>query len=191
MQISTALVKAIVAFAATNLDDVFVLTSFFAQKKLKVWRVVLGQYMGIAGLILVSLVGFFARLVIPYTWISLLGLVPIAIGVRKLIAWKRENAEDIQVRRAESLVTVATITFANGGDNIAIYTPLFASSSGGTLVITLITFAVMIALWCLGGYAIGNHFAVIRLIDRYGHILVPFIFIGLGFYIILGSQSHL
>src|SRR5215470_8823223 len=98
MQISTALSRAIVAFAATNLDDVFVLTFFFAQKKLKVWRVVLGQYLGIAGLILVSLVGFFASLVIPYKWISLLGLIPIAIGVRKLIAWKRENAEAVQVR---------------------------------------------------------------------------------------------
>jgi cadmium resistance protein CadD (predicted permease) len=189
MQVSTALVKAILAFTATNLDDVFVLTFFFAQRKLRIWRVVLGQYLGIGGLILVSLVGFFARLVIPYKWISLSGLVPIAIGVRKLIVYKRENAEDVPVRRAESFVTMAAITFANGGDNIAIYTPLFASSSGGTLAITLITFSVMIALWCLLGYAIGNHFAVSRLIDRYGHILVPFIFIALGFYILLGSKS--
>lgn len=189
MQISTALGRAIVAFAATNLDDIFVLTFFFAQKNLQIWRVVLGQYLGIAGLIVVSLVGFFASLVIPYKWISLLGLVPIAIGLKKLIGLKCEKT-DVEVRSAESFLTVATITFANGGDNIAIYTPLFASSTGSTLAITLITFGVMIALWCLAGYAIGNHFAVIRLIDRYGHILVPFIFIALGFYILLGSQSH-
>jgi cadmium resistance protein CadD (predicted permease) len=187
---STALGRAIVAFAATNLDDIFVLTFFFAQKNLQIWRVVLGQYLGIVGLIVVSLVGFFASLVIPYKWISLLGLIPIAIGLKKLIGLKREKTEALGVRRAESFLTVATITFANGGDNIAIYTPLFASSTGSTLTITLVTFGVMIALWCLVGYAIGNHFAVIRMIDRYGHILVPFIFIVLGLYILLGSQSH-
>jgi cadmium resistance transport/sequestration family protein len=191
MQISTALSRAIVAFAATNLDDIFVLTFFFAQKNLQIWRVVLGQYLGIAGLILVSLAGFFASLLIPYKWIGLLGLIPIGIGIRKLLALQEEQKEKIGVRRVESSLTVAAITFANGGDNIAIYTPLFASSSSATLTITLITFSVMIALWCVAGYAIGNHFVVIRLIDRYGHILVPFIFIGLGFYILLGSQSRL
>jgi cadmium resistance protein CadD (predicted permease) len=191
MQISTALSRAIVAFAATNLDDIFVLTFFFAQKNLQIWRVVLGQYLGIAGLILVSLVGFFASLLIPYKWIGLLGLIPIGIGIRKLLALQEGQKEKIVVRRVESSLTVAAITFANGGDNIAIYTPLFASSTWATLTITLITFSVMIALWCVAGYAIGNHFVVIRLIDRYGHILVPFIFIGLGFYILLGSQSRL
>ena len=119
MQISTALSRAIVAFAATNLDDIFVLTFFFAQKNLQIWRVVLGQYLGIAGLILVSLVGFFASLIIPYKWISLLGLIPIAIGIRKLLALKEEQSEKIGVRVGSSL-TVAAITFANGGDNIAI-----------------------------------------------------------------------
>jgi cadmium resistance protein CadD (predicted permease) len=118
-------------------------------------------------------------------------LIPIAIGVRKLIALKGEQAEKIGVRRVESSLTVAAITFANGGDNVAIYTPLFASSTWAALILTLITFSVMIGLWCVAGYAIGNHFVVIRFIDRYGHILVPFIFIGLGAYILVGSQSHL
>ena len=191
MQIWTALSRAIVAFAATNLDDIFVLTFFFAQKNLQIWRVVLGQYLGIAGLILVSLVGFFARLIIPYKWIGFLGLIPIAIGIRKLIALKEEQPEKTGVRRVESFLTVAAITFANGGDNIAIYTPKFASSTWATLAITLITFSVMIALWCVAGYAIGNHVVVIRLIDRYGRTIVPFIFIGLGCYILFGSQSRL
>src|SRR5262250_3137088 len=107
MQISTALSRAIVAFAATNLDDILVLTFFFAQKNLQIWRVVLGQYLGIAGLILFSLVGFFASLIIPYKWIALLGLIPIAIGIRKLLALKKEQAEKIGVRRVESSLTVA------------------------------------------------------------------------------------
>jgi cadmium resistance protein CadD (predicted permease) len=58
--------RAIVAFAATNLDDIFVLTLFFAQKNLRRWHIVVGQYLGLAGLITVSLVGYFARLHHPW-----------------------------------------------------------------------------------------------------------------------------
>ena len=91
MQILTALSKAAVAFAATNIDDLVVLTFFFVQKNVQTWRVVLGQYVGITGLIAVSLVGFFARLVVPYKWISLLGVIPIIIGLRKLVGLMRRG----------------------------------------------------------------------------------------------------
>jgi len=84
--------RAVVAFAATNIDDVFVLTLFFAQKNLRRWHVVVGQYVGLAGLITISLAGYFARLLIPHRWIGLLGLAPIAIGIKKLIDWTRERS---------------------------------------------------------------------------------------------------
>ena len=190
MQVLMALTRAVGAFAATNIDDIVVLTFFFAQRNLQVWKVVLGQYLGIAALILVSLVGFFASLIVPQKWIGLLGLIPIAIGLKKLIDLKRDTTEEVREVKAHSFLTVAAITFANGGDNIAIYTPLFASSNASTLGVTLLTFGVMIALWCVVGYVLGTHYAVVRLIDRYGHILVPFVFIGLGIYILLASKTH-
>lgn len=57
MNVLSVLGRAIVAFAATNIDDIFVLTLFFAQKNLKRWHIVVGQYLGIGGLISISLVG--------------------------------------------------------------------------------------------------------------------------------------
>lgn len=185
----SALGRAIVAFAATNIDDIFVLTLFFAQKNLRRWHVVVGQYLGLAGLITISLVGYFARLIIPQTWIGLLGLAPIAIGIKKLMDWQREKENDTATQNhTASVFTVATVTFANGGDNIGIYVPLFANSDAPALFITLITFAALIAVWCVVGYYVGNHPAVNRIVDRYGHILVPFVLIGLGIYIILDSR---
>ena len=180
-----ALVTAVVSFAATNIDDIFILTLFFAQRNLLRWHIVLGQYLGIAALIAISLVGFFARFVVPETWISLLGIVPILMGVKKLIDLRRGNESDNQQPKAGSIMTVTAVTFANGGDNIAIYIPLFANSDGPTLAIMLVTFAVMIAVWCVAGYTIGNHPAVRRAVDRTGHILVPFVLIALGVYILL------
>jgi cadmium resistance transport/sequestration family protein len=181
--------RAVVAFAATNIDDVFVLTLFFAQKNLRRWHVIVGQYLGLAGLITISLVGYFARLFIPHTWIGLLGLAPIAIGIKKLIDWRREEGDPPKEKpSAASVLTVAAVTFANGGDNIGIYIPLFASSDFSALLITLITFGVLIGVWCVAGYYLGNHSAVKRIVDRYGHILVPFVLIGLGIYIIVPSR---
>jgi cadmium resistance protein CadD (predicted permease) len=178
--------RAIVAFAATNIDDIFVLTIFFAQKHLKTWHVVLGQYLGISALIAISLVGFFARLIIPATWIGWLGLAPIAIGIKKLIDWKRGKETDQTVSGAGSVLSVSAITIANGGDNTAVYIPLFANSDGKALTLTLITFYLMIAVWCVVGYYIGSHPVATRLMDRYGHILVPFVLIALGIFILRG-----
>lgn len=181
--------RAIVAFAATNVDDIFVLSLFFAQKNLKRWHVVAGQYLGLGGLIAVSLIGYFARLIIPQTWIGMLGLAPIAIGIKKLNDWKQGKETNTETKtHAASVFTVAAVTFANGGDNIGIYVPLFANSDATALLITLITFGVLVAVWCVVGYYVGTHPSVNRVVDHYGHILVPFVLIALGIYIILDSR---
>ena len=45
---------AIMLFASTNVDDVFVLIGFFADQKFRARDIVLGQYVGIAALFSVS-----------------------------------------------------------------------------------------------------------------------------------------
>ena len=184
----SVLSRAVVAFAASNIDDIFVLTLFFAQKNLKRWHVVAGQYLGLAGLIAVSLSGYFARLVIPRSWIGLLGFAPIVIGIKKLVDWNHGIEADTKNEAGRgSVFTVAVVTFANGGDNIGIYVPLFATSDARALIITLIAFGVLIAVWCALAYYLGKHPAVKRIVDRYGHIVVPFVLIGLGVFIIIES----
>ena len=52
-------------------------------------------------------------------------------------------------------------------------------------------FGTSCAKWlgvCVAGYYIGHHTAVMRTIDRYGHVIVPFVLIGLGVYIIIESR---
>lgn len=189
-----AAATAIVAFAATNIDDIFILTLFFAEGKrgLRPWQIILGQYAGFAGLVALSLVGYFARLVVPEEWIGLLGLLPILIGIKKL--WELRRGAGEEVRRVEkpsahAVFTVAAVTFANGGDNLGIYTPLFASTDLFELIVTLAIFFVMVGAWCALGYLLGSHPAVNRVLDRYGHLLVPFVLVALGLYIMTESGS--
>lgn len=186
-----AIATGVVSFAATNIDDIFVLTLFFGQtgRRLRRWHVIAGQYLGFAALVAISLVGYFARLVMSPAWIGLLGLLPIAIGVRSFLRRDDDGEERQEAMGAAGMLSVAAVTFSNGGDNIGVYTPLFAASDLATLLVMMAVFFIMLAVWCVAGYFLGNHPAVKRTLDRYGHIIVTFVLIGLGIYIMLESGT--
>jgi len=178
---------AFLSFFATNVDDIFLLTIFFGQG-IRPGRVVLGQYLGFGALIVVSLSGYFMRFVIPGTWLGLLALLPIAIGLRKLwLSGRDEPGKTVPLDT--SILTVATVTFSNGGDNIGIYVPLFAASDFSRLTIIIAVFLLLLAVWCLAGYFLGGLPIVRKSIGRYGRIVVPVVLIGLGIKILLDSGT--
>jgi len=73
------------AFVATNIDDIFVLMIFFSNCNFQKGQVVVGQCLGIGLLIVISALGSFLALVMPQYIIGLMGLVPISIGIIRLI----------------------------------------------------------------------------------------------------------
>jgi cadmium resistance protein CadD (predicted permease) len=142
---------AIVVFVSTNIDDVFVLLGFFADRKFPARSVVIGQYAGIATLYGVSVVASLISLVIPGIYIGLLGIAPIVIGGKKLLdlVCDRKETEDPLEHWPETrgrILTVAMVTIANGGDNIGTYTPLFAIRSGNEIALIGLVFAMMTAV---------------------------------------------
>lgn len=87
------------AFIATNIDDIFILMLFFApyssslSSTIPARQVIVGQYLGIGLLVGISALGSFLPLVVPQYVIGLLGIAPIAIGVKKLIYVLRKEDE--------------------------------------------------------------------------------------------------
>jgi cadmium resistance protein CadD (predicted permease) len=80
------------------------------------------------------------------------------------------------------------VTFSNGGDNIGIYTPLFAKYNGfGEVSILVVIFMLMTGIWYLVGYYLVNHPSISNRLRKTGHIILPFVLIGLGIYIIVDS----
>jgi cadmium resistance protein CadD (predicted permease) len=178
----------IAAFAATNIDDIFVLMMFFSALSIPPRHIVSGQYLGIGLLVAISTVGSLLSLVVPSSIIGLMGVLPIAIGIKKLLeVRKKKNEVSKQVLQSSymSFFAVATVTFANGGDNIGVYTPLFATNRGVSEIITLsAVFMAMTAVWCASAYFLVNHPLVDSRIRRIGHIILPFILMGLGVFIL-------
>ena len=81
------------------------------------------------------------------------------------------------------MVSIAAVTLANGADNISVYVPFFAINHAHIWFILLV-YAMLLLLWCWAGKWLGNHAPVLHSVDRYGHFIVPFVFVGLGIYIL-------
>jgi cadmium resistance protein CadD (predicted permease) len=102
----------------------------------------------------------------------------------------RDESEEAKPTERSGIHGVTAVTFANGGDNIGIYVPLFASVGFARMGIMVFVFLALVAVWCYVGYKLGGHPTVVDKIDRYGHFIVPFVLIGLGVYI-LGASGAL
>lgn len=189
------------AFTATNLDDILILMLFFSQVN-AVFRkrhIVTGQYLGFAALVLASLPGFFGSLLLPRPWIGLLGLVPIAIGLSRLVNANAENDAEAEETQAQptwfssfispQAYSVAAVTFANGGDNVGIYMPLFASCTWPSLIIVVSVFFSLVGVWCFAADQLTQVPAIADNLTRYGNYLVPFVLMSLGILILVDSRT--
>ena len=180
-------------FAGTNVDDIVVLTVLFLSSRAggrpRPWQIWVGQYLGIALLVLVSVVAALGLTIVPDQWVGLLGLVLVALGVKGLVTAVRTPDEDRDVPPAvaSGLVAVATVTIANGADNISVYTPVFRTIGIGPSAVTIAVFAIGVALWCLAGSWLGSHHRIVEIVERYGEWLVPAVFIVIGALIVIES----
>jgi cadmium resistance protein CadD (predicted permease) len=139
-------------------------------------------------LVLVSALAAAGLTLVPDRWVGLLGLVPIGLGVHGLIAAIRAGPDDDDPPvTATGVPAVAAITIANGADNIAVYTPLFRTIGVNATAVTVAVFAAMIAVWCAAASWLGSHRRVVAFVERYGHWLVPAVFILIGTVIIAES----
>lgn len=181
--------------------------------------IIIGQYLGIILLITISIIGALGVSLIPSEYVGLLGLVPIYLGVKACIDHEKDhknnvdidqrqiqNSEDLELRKITnikeegilsfvmkfinpSVVKVLGLTFANGADNIGIYIPLFSSMSLMDIFITVIVFMFSIALWCFIGMKLAEHSLIQRIIEKYKNIFIPIVFIGLGIFILIESET--
>ncbi|MBD2446258.1 cadmium resistance transporter [Nostoc sp. FACHB-152] len=202
-ELITAIPTGITAFTATNLDDLVILTLLFSQANANFRRrhIVIGQYLGFCTLVIASLMGFLGGMILPSHWIGLLGLVPIIIGLNRLLNWESDSSSDeeseIEISHTSTFASflspqacsVAAITIANGSDNIGIYMPLFAHSAIYELLIIITVFLLLVGVWCYVTYKLTCQNAIANLLTRYGNNFVPFVLIGLGVFIILDSAS--
>ncbi|MCW9682154.1 cadmium resistance transporter [Dolichospermum planctonicum UHCC 0167] len=200
-------IEGIIAFTVTNIDDMMILLLLFSQidSNFRKRHIFIGQYLGFFAIIMLSLPGFFGGLFIQREWLGLLGIIPIAIGMKQLINQQAEGTESTEVQTVNpdfprllhpnpvfsfflsilhpNTYQVAAITIANSGDNISVYIPLFAGQDFVSLGIIIAVFLAMVGVGCGIAYLLTSQVTIGYILSRYGRAMIPFILMALGLFI--------
>jgi cadmium resistance protein CadD (predicted permease) len=201
--------QAIGLFAVTNIDDIVILALFFGQAigRTSVLRIIIGQYLGFAAILAVSILGALGAGLLPETVIPYLGILPLVLGVRAAFkAWHdrpyrttqdtKAGEEDRQAHHGGQRATVgpgvmavAAVTLANGGDNIGVYVPVFTTTSVAGLLTYTAVFLTLVAVWCVAGHFFARRPLIARALSRWGHILLPIVLIGIGLLVLINGHA--
>ena len=186
-----SLLTSIVAFISTNIDDIFLLMLFYARGKFSRTNIVLGQYLGISTLVMISFVGAYIGSFFDQRYVGLLGLFPIYLAIRETIDLFRSNNEDDNKTELKSsgIFAIAGVTIANGGDNVGVYIPLLSAMSPSEKIQLVVVFALATYTWCRIAQYLASHPLVAKQLSKYGHILTPVVLFLLGVFILFESGT--
>ncbi|MFI1987763.1 cadmium resistance transporter [Actinoplanes sp. NPDC020271] len=185
--------QAIGLFAVTNVDDLLILALFFgrgAGRRHVVRDVALGQYLGFAAILVVAGAAAFGATFLPERAVPFLGLLPLALGVKAAVqAWRHRHDQDEEQESTDNgprPLEVAAVTFANGGDNIGVYVPVFATAGAGGMTTYALVFLILVGVWVAAGRFFATRPLIARALGRRGHVLLPVVLIGIGLLILFG-----
>ena len=195
--ILTSVLQAIGLFATTNIDDIIVLSLFFARgagQSGTTARILAGQYLGFAGILVAAiLVTTGAGAFLPPAAIPYFGLIPLGLGLwAAWEAWRGDGDDDDEAKVAGKKVgvgTVAGVTFANGGDNIGVYTPVFLSVEPLAVVAYCVIFLALVAVLVALARFVATRPPIAEVLERFEHILFPIVLIGLGIVILVSGGA--
>ncbi|KAK9418645.1 putative Cadmium resistance transporter [Seiridium unicorne] len=171
MQFGQAVRTACATFAITNIDHAFVLVTFFAEaatsKTLTPAKITIGQYVGFTIMMIISMIGFAVSLVLPSEPIGFLGLLPMLLGIWKLLEIL-VPAEEVEPGNAEIQGLKSII-------KIAVY---------------VVVYYILLGVWCLVGFLVTKQKHILRLLEKYVAVVIPFLYMGLGVYIVVKSACY-
>ena len=190
-------VTSIILYSGTAVDLLIILMLFFAKRKSRkdIINIYLGQFLGSVSLIFLSLLFAFVLNYIPSKEIlGLLGLIPIFLGLKVLLLGDSDGEaiakEGLRKDNKNLIFLVAMITFAScGADNIGVFVPYFTTLNLANLIVTLLTFLVMIYLLVFSAQKLAQVPSVGETLEKYSRWFIAVVYLGLGMYILIENNS--
>lgn len=187
------ILQAIGLFIATNIDDIIVLSLFFARgagRSGTTAKIIAGQYLGFGAILATAvIVALGARSFLPESFIPYFGLIPLALGLRAAWqSWRGQDDDDDDEQatgKPISVMTVAAVTFANGGDNIGVYVPIFVTVGAVGIIAYSGVFLLLVAGLVLAARYVATRKPIAATLERWEHVLFPLVLIGLGIFILV------
>src|SRR5699024_790686 len=197
-RVISSIVQAIGLFIATNIDDVVILSLFFARGQGQpgtTRRILVGQYLGFLGILGAAVaVAFGAQILLPEAILPYFGLIPLGLGLwAAWQAWRNRGEDDDDEAQLEgkrvSIWAVAAVTCANGGDELRVYVPVFVGVRWGAVLAYCIVFLLLVAALVFLAKWISSRKPIAEALERWEHILFPAVLIGLGIVILVSGGA--
>lgn len=192
------IITGIILYTGTAVDLLIILMIFFAKlkKKDEIRQIYLGQFLGSGFLIFLSMIfAYLLHFVPDKELLGLLGLVPIFLGLKVLLGGE-EGGEELANERLEHpkkiniVYTLAMITAVScGADNIGLFVPYFITLNFQKLIVTLITFFVMIFLLVYSAQKIVNLPKIGEFLEKNSRWFISIVYIVLGIFILIENNS--
>ncbi len=193
------ILTAIATFIVTGIDEIVVLTILFVHYKenSSVRDIYIGQLISMVVLLAISLLAVFGITTIPKEWIGLLGFVPFFLGIKVFLIGDTESYDVYEekdlIKKTKKfnnlILAVAIIAIAGGAEELSIYIPYLASLNTKDLITTLITFILLVPIWCAVCKRLSSVKRIRERIEKFERIIVPIVFIGLGIFVLIENNT--
>jgi cadmium resistance protein CadD (predicted permease) len=207
------------AFVGTNVDNTVVAMAMVAGAPVeRARRIAVGQVIGFVVLVVVAIAAAAVLFEFSTAVVGLLGLVPLTIGVRGLVALARRHpggeaeanaaagvdgdvGAGVRKRRwrwrphteqravGRSVTAAALVTIAAGGDDLAVYIPLFrvgGAANVGAIVAVFVVGEALVTWVILAG---GRHPKARGAMVRMGHVAVPILLCCVGVLVLVQAGT--
>ena len=175
-----------VAFIGTMFDNYFAYAAqLLVTEPKKIKRVRNSQILGIISLILVAAVlGDFLQ-IIPTRAIGVLAFVPWYFAFH---AWQSRNKEPRKIYK-RGAITTFLMTFAIGGDNIAVWTPLLRASDNTKTLISAGVFIFWELIFVATAQTLTQRPRVVAWGNKRAPELIPWVYLLLGVMILVECRT--
>ena len=189
------IVSAVVSFAATNFDEIFILAVFFSrcESHREERDISIGHFLGMAILTGLSVLASIGWRLLPPQYTHLLGIFPIVFAVLELIKVIRGRIHPELVHHNVNSVLpdigialqIMMISLVHGLDNIGIYAALFVRYDTPYILVTVLVFAIMVEVWCQLAEHLQRFRGLHDFLHKHTFWMVPLIFLYLGVHILM------
>jgi len=180
---------AAVAFFSTSIDNLGTLLLFFSARECRPRRIAAG-YLGSTWIVIGAAWGAsqLSRSIAPEV-LGYLGVVPIAVGIRR--AWQLRGLERgaAAVSPANGAMAVALVTVTQNADNLLVFGCLFADSAHELHRAVFGALAASAAAWCGLGFWLARRTPLAQPLQRVSRVAFPFLLVAVGAYILADTTT--
>ncbi|HEY5265623.1 MAG TPA: cadmium resistance transporter [Acidimicrobiales bacterium] len=173
------------AFIGTMVDNFF---AFAAQlvvtERARFRRVGWAQAIGVATIVVIASAVGSLLAPIPIRWIGILSIAPLAFALQ---AWGHRATPRSQNRRGG--ITTFMITLALGGDNLAVWIPLFRANGFVHAFVATGTIALWEVFFLSSAQRLATHPRVVKWGADHAPTIMPFVYVALGVLILIECHT--